>query len=157
MNIFVLDRDPAVAARYHHDRHVVKMTLEMAQMLSATCTNLECYAPRLYKPTHRNHPCVRWLAAGRQNLDWAVAYGRALAAEYTHRYGKTHASATVIEAAADLLTDCKYLIPRGTPFAQAMPDEFKRADAVEAYRAYYIAKKIDNQHWTNRQRPEWLP
>ena len=33
MNIFVLDRDPEVAARYHCDKHVCKMILEAGQML----------------------------------------------------------------------------------------------------------------------------
>ena len=34
MNIFVLDENPAVAAIYHGDKHVVKMILETAQLLS---------------------------------------------------------------------------------------------------------------------------
>ena len=33
MNIFYLDEDPLVAARYHCDKHVVKMITETAQML----------------------------------------------------------------------------------------------------------------------------
>ncbi len=35
MNIFFLDRDPQVCAVYHNDKHVVKMIVESAQMLSA--------------------------------------------------------------------------------------------------------------------------
>ena len=34
MNRFVLDQDPLKAAAYHCDKHVVKMILEEAQMLS---------------------------------------------------------------------------------------------------------------------------
>ena len=34
MNIFVLDEDPVKAAEYHCNKHVVKMILESAQMLS---------------------------------------------------------------------------------------------------------------------------
>ena len=33
MNIFLLDKDPKIAAQYHCDKHVVKMILESAQML----------------------------------------------------------------------------------------------------------------------------
>jgi hypothetical protein len=40
MNRFVLDTDPAVAAVYHCDKHVVKMILEEAQMLCAVKTSL---------------------------------------------------------------------------------------------------------------------
>ena len=34
MNIFYLDRDPVIAAQMMCDKHVVKMILESAQMLS---------------------------------------------------------------------------------------------------------------------------
>ena len=34
MNIFVLDKDPKQAAQWHVDKHVVKMPLEAAQLLS---------------------------------------------------------------------------------------------------------------------------
>ena len=34
MNIFVIDKDPVVAAQEHCDKHVVKMIVESAQMLS---------------------------------------------------------------------------------------------------------------------------
>jgi hypothetical protein len=34
MNIFVLDKNPIKAAQQHCDKHVVKMILESAQMLS---------------------------------------------------------------------------------------------------------------------------
>ena len=33
MNIFVLDKDPKKAAKYHCDKHCVKMILEAGQML----------------------------------------------------------------------------------------------------------------------------
>lgn len=34
MDIFRLDNDPTVCAKYHCDKHVVKMILEYAQILS---------------------------------------------------------------------------------------------------------------------------
>lgn len=34
VNVFMLDLDPVLAARYHCDKHVVKMILETAQLLS---------------------------------------------------------------------------------------------------------------------------
>ena len=33
MNIFVLDKTPEMSAKYHCDKHVVKMILESGQML----------------------------------------------------------------------------------------------------------------------------
>ena len=34
MNIFFIDRDPVLAARYHCDKHVYKMIVEYAQLMS---------------------------------------------------------------------------------------------------------------------------
>ena len=36
MNVFVLDYDPKTAAEMHCDKHVVKMILETAQLLSTS-------------------------------------------------------------------------------------------------------------------------
>ena len=57
MNIFYLDEKPMTAARMHCDKHVVKMILESAQMLSTAHRILDGndYADRrgLYKATHK--------------------------------------------------------------------------------------------------------
>ena len=49
-------------------------------------------------------------------------------------------------------------VPDGdrTPFAQAMPDECKREDAVEAYKEYYRKHKRHIAAWKNRDIPEWM-
>ena len=36
MNLFILDGNPQLAARYHCDKHVVKMILETTQLLYTT-------------------------------------------------------------------------------------------------------------------------
>ena len=41
-----------------------------------------------------------------------------------------------------------------TPFAQAMPDEYKNVDPVIAYRTYYINDKKDFATWKNKV-PDW--
>ena len=48
-------------------------------------------------------------------------------------------------------------IPDGplTPFAQAMPDEYKDPDPVQAYRAYYMGEKAGFAKWNKRNTPEW--
>ena len=58
MNIFVLDYDPELAAQMQCDKHVVKMVLESTQMLHTI--NAKHELPYTYKPTHMNHPCVKW-------------------------------------------------------------------------------------------------
>jgi hypothetical protein len=59
VNIFAVDEDPARAARALVDTHVVKMTLEAAQILSTALRDAGVEADYLYAATHRNHPCVR--------------------------------------------------------------------------------------------------
>lgn len=150
MNIFVLDSDPEMCAQYHADKHVVKMILETAQLLST--------AIRLtggnygYKATHKNHPSNIWARQTKQNFYWLQQLGISLLAEYTYRYNKKHKSASVILcASADTIPDGNL-----TPFAQAMPDEYKNNDAVQAYRNYYVGAKRKMLVYTRRKPPIWL-
>jgi len=150
LNIFVLDRSPVAAARYHVDKHCVKQVLEVAQLLST--------AIRLtggdygYKVSHPNHPCSIWARTTKANFGWLQHLGMELCWEYTHRYGKEHKSQPIIFDAPN------NTIPDGalTPFAQAMPDEYKHEDPVVAYRQYYAGAKSRMFAWKNRQEPEWL-
>jgi len=150
INIFILHTDPAKAARDHCDRHVVKMMLETAQLLCSVHEPGE--AP--YRRTHYNHPCSVWTRASRQNYDWLVRLGLALADEYAVRYGKVHKSRAVVEWAEQHVPD---LSGTGqTPFVLAMPEEYKGDCPVRAYRAYYRAEK----GWARWDRagnvPEWF-
>lgn len=152
MNIFVLDRDPVAAAQMQFDRHVIKMVLETAQLLCAAFP--EGAAP--YKRTHYNHPCGVWARASRDNFRWLATHGLALADEYEFRYGKVHASRGVILWCVEHLDEVTFPAADLSPFALAMPDEYKRPDAVEAYRTYYRQGKAAIARWgKNRPAPEW--
>lgn len=131
MNIFVVDQNPLLAARMLCDKHVVKMPLETAQMLSTVLGGP-------YKPTHASHPCTVWVGERRDNFVWLALHGIALCEEYTLRYGRTHKCEPIIRTALGLA----HRLPRGgTPFAQCMPPVFKHpACPVTAYRRYYHSK-----------------
>ena len=59
MNIFILDKNPKLAAAMHCDKHVPKMILETAQMLSTAHRVYDTpQAENLYKQAHLNHPCT---------------------------------------------------------------------------------------------------
>ena len=64
MNIFYVDKDPMIAAQMMCDKHVVKMILESAQLLSTAHRVLDGddYADSvgLYKIAHKNHPSTIW-------------------------------------------------------------------------------------------------
>ena len=79
--------------------------------------------------------------------------GYALGVEYTHRYGKKHKS---VEEVIKKLPNIELPSNGLTPFAQAMPDEYKNADAIQAYRKYYLQDKYNLFAWKNRDIPEWI-
>lgn len=147
MNIFYLDECPKEAARMQCDRHVVKMILETAQLLSTAHHELDGESPA-YKPTHKNHPSAVWVRERASNYLWAYKHMLALGREYEARYNKVHK--TIAEHAtalrklpAALQYDCREL----TEPPQCMPDEYKRDDATLAYQLYYNAKADD---WDSR-------
>jgi hypothetical protein len=160
MNIFVLSRCPRLAARLHCDKHVVKMILETAQLLYSAHHVLG--TPELpegaYKKTHANHPCALWVRESRANYLWLAELGLELCKEYQYRYGehkihKTERHLLWLKANAPVLPDGE-----ATPFRQAMPDEYKHPDAVQAYRTYYLEVKVARGivKYTRRERPDFL-
>lgn len=164
MNLFVTNACPVKAAQEHNSVHVVKMILEVAQMLS-TAHFVVTGVQRGYKPTHANHPCALWIRETCDNYQWAHQHFTALCEEYTFRTGKTHKSSELI----DLLRVPPTGIKPGerTPFAMAMPIEFQRLglfDQTKAYQAYLNNKfaewrtreKPMKVEWKNRSQPSWL-
>ncbi len=147
MNIFVLDENANFAARYHCDKHVVKMVLETAQIMSTV-------AGGPYKPTHQNHPCTLWAAESQENWEWLSWLGLSLATEYRARYGRTHKSEAVIRECIDIGSPATAI--SRTPHVLAMPEQYHSADPVEAYRSYYIGEKRDMLTYRHTDTPEWL-
>lgn len=91
MNIFYLHNDPTECAKLHADKHVVKMILEYAQLLSTAHRILDGHEvieqtangrrikrwklesdldKVLYKSTHSNHPSAIWVRQNQQNYIW---------------------------------------------------------------------------------------
>lgn len=156
MNIFFVDEHPEIAAQSLGDRHVVKMVLETAQILS-TVIRQQFPDAVVYKSTHVKHPCVLWAGSSEGNFNWLINHGMALADEYTYRYGRVHKSLDTILLAAEYKLN--FSLSEVTEPAQAMPAEFKRSDPVEAYRLYYAADKIATgiaQYNKNRPAPMWV-
>ena len=148
MNIFILDTDPTTAARMHCDKHVPKMCVEAAQMMAsalrrhgATDEDMPLTkAGKPYKGGYAHHPCTVWAGDSRANFSWLAQHAYALCIEYNKRFGKNHACQWPIEHLQRIF----HMIPNGelTTFAQAMPDEYRDADAVKAYQAYYHSKQF---------------
>jgi len=156
MNIFVLDLDPVVAARMHCDKHIPKMCVEAAQMMASAlrrhgATDEDMPLTKSgtpYKGGYKHHPCTVWAGDSWANLKWLCLHGMELTIEYSRRFNKIHACEDPILRMASLAKRmCRALdMPHDTdamtPFAQAMPDEYRDEDAVKAYQAYYHSKQF---------------
>ena len=159
MNIFYLDRDPKIAAQLACDKHVVKMILESAQMLCTAHRVLDGDEPAdhggMYKMVHKNHPSTIWTRTSEMNYQWHWRYFDSLLKEYTHRYGKHHAT----ERLRWILRISPINIDKDAPFSdppQCMPETCKGGDTVSAYQTYYILEKSSFARWTKRPVPEWF-
>ena len=149
MNIFYLSRDPTLAAQAQCDRHVVKMILETAQLLSTAHNELDGKQVA-YKSTHKNHPSAVWVRSSLDHYEWTLYHLGALGREYERRYKKVHK--TIREHLEALQSPPKALqgIRGFTDPPQCMPDECKRVDAVQGYQVYYNYKADD---WDTRGIP----
>jgi len=150
MNTFILSLDPKEAARFHCNKHVVKMILESAQMLCAAhwlhllkseektlkdfkrirdaqqwaYENIPKELQPPWKMSHLRHPCTVWTAENISNYAWQLSLCQSLLIEYTRRYGKKHK--TEVEARW-LTKNFPLNIDSGclTDFPVCMKDEYK--------------------------------
>jgi hypothetical protein len=183
MNIFYLHHDPKQAAEWMVDKHVVKMILESAQLLSTAHRVLDgrmviydkyvdgSLPPRyrkskkwelddfrdnvLYKATHVNHPSAVWVRQSLENYQWLVDHFYALMDEYEYRYGKKHKC----WGFAHVLYSPPYNLRDydWTPMPSAMADQYKVGDdPIMNYRNYYKVAKERMHKWTKREAPEWI-
>lgn len=177
MNIFYLSENAKACAEMHCDRHVVKMIIEYAQLMSTAHRILdgeeyidttangrkikrwrmkdEQLENGLMKASHVNHPSAIWTRWSRQNYFWLNTMWYYLLREYTHRYGKHHACEKY-----ELLL---YLFPKNLPDRTfedpppAMPDYCKVAgNSIASYHKYYINEKVRFATWKNRKVPDWF-
>ncbi len=157
MNLFYIHEDPWKAAQMQCNKHVIKQSLETAQMLSTAHRLSETpQAPFVYKMTHANHPSTKWLRSSQIAYKWGLDHLQALFQEYTYRYGKVH------KTEREKLEYLK-VVPKDLPELpfvdppQCMYDECRGLDTVLAYRAYYATRENEiDMKWTKRRKPQWL-
>jgi hypothetical protein len=178
MNIFYTDSDPKIAAQNMVDRHVVKMILESAQLLSTAHRLLDAkeYVGKsesgknikrwklsneideiLYSATHNNHPSSIWTRKNSANYDWLYVHFISMGEEYTHRYGRNHLT---IEKLGVILKAKPKNINKSETITKMFPcmDEkyVVSEDPITNYRNYYNNGKADLFRWTNRKPPSWI-
>ena len=132
MNLFYLDTKPTTCAKLHCDKHVVKMIIEYAQLMSTAHRMLDgveymdktkngrnirrwrldgAYKEAMiYKASHINHPTAIWTRQSKGNYEYLYRLFCALCDEYTHRYGKVHKTDELLR---DILVDTPDNLPDG--------------------------------------------
>jgi hypothetical protein len=176
MNIFYLNADPQLCAQQHVDKHVVKMILESAQLLSTAHRLLDGEPvlrlsaqgrqrkywqlpderdALLYSATHANHPSAIWVRDNARHYDWLYGLFCALLDEYQFRYEKNHACLKLVQALATPPQHIQqHIFREPTP---AMPPEFIIAgDVIRSYHNYYNGAKSRLFAWKKRPIPDWI-
>ena len=177
MNIFYLSDNPVEAAQWMVDKHVVKMIVESAQLLSTAHRLLDgeqfisqtktgrkakrwkLYDARedvLYTATHSNHPSAIWARSSVENYNWLVDHFYALMEEYTYRYDKQHKCFG--ELSYQLQSPPKNLKDWDmTLMPSAMDDKYIISDdPIVNYRNYYKLGKTNLHKWKKRNPPSWI-
>lgn len=127
------------------------MTVESAQILS-TCLILGGHRyENLYKPTHRNHPCVLAAANDPDYFLWVLQHGLYLGEEYYIRFGKEHSSTQLLHKISSMQDISREPTPSHWPLA--MPEEFKTDNPHTSYLNYL---KFKYTSWLSKRfRPRW--
>tara|TARA_R110000744_G_scaffold297631_1_gene407397 strand:+ start:53 stop:607 length:555 start_codon:yes stop_codon:yes gene_type:complete len=184
MNIFTTNICPVKSAHELCDKHVVKMIVEYAQLMSTAHRVLdgnEYYDKTkaghrikrwlhpdknkeelLYKASHIKHPSGLWCRATTANYDWLYRHFKASCKEYTKRYGREHLTETKM---LKVLSAPPKNLPKGnlTEFAVAIAQDqlcrqvlgFNKMTVVDKYKQYI---KMDKTFatWTKRDNPYWF-
>lgn len=166
MNIFVTDENPLISAANLDDKRVVKMVLESAQLLSYCVWYYDTpwwETTQMYKPSHQNHPCAKWVLESSGNFKWLLRHFDALLTEYRARYGKTHASERLLIPFHSFLDNLDRTEPM-TPFVNAASNmeqgvTFKHIQDVPlAYKLYLTERwKRDKRNPTWYKDPKRKP
>jgi hypothetical protein len=168
MNIFAVNENPELAARDLCDQHVCKMPVECLQMmvnpflLAGHPIRTKTIKGTDYKIGHLNHPSSLWVRKSLNNWSWIETHAHELCDEYQRRYGKVHYSTSLLLELSEIVYDnggipgWTFEYSHTTTLPQCMPEQYKRPDAVEAYRTLYAQEKIKFARWRYSSRPEWI-
>lgn len=166
----------------HCDKHVVKMILEYAQLLSTAHRvidgeervelskngrKIKRYYLNddreqvLYKACHVNHPSAVWVRESTVNYWYLFRMFHELCDEYTYRYRKVHKSASLLETLWLIPNNMKGLQFTVPPCAMKQyPDCIVPGDTfdnvIESYQNYYRIAKRGFAKWTSRETPAFM-
>jgi hypothetical protein len=178
MNLFFLDIDPKKCAIYHCDKHIVKMILEIVQMLYTAhivLKSINLPINHYRKISNHIHPTAVWIRICKENYLYAAEIAISIAHEYTFRYGRVHSCEShaiwlknnlpKFDNLQDYSQSKKKIIFATnddfsslgmTPIPLCMPEDCYLTDPIKSYRKYYLLYKKYFVRWTSRSFPYWF-
>lgn len=163
VNFFYLDEEPKKCAEYYCDKHIVKIPIEIAQILSKIHHQLKTNIDfsKIYKDSlviKNTLGPYKWTTESLDNYLWTCNLGLALINEYKYRYGKEK------HKTEDIL---KYLLDNPPPFTKKEKTKFLLTnkfdlfqyvsnDPIVCSRYNYVELKCKNDKWTKRDKPIWF-
>ena len=166
MNIFVLDKDPVLAAQYLCDKRVKHMPKECIELLSIYIhsitdkwlTPFPLWSNGDRTDTHfiYNSPTSKWVKKDKANMTWLYSYTVALLDEYEYRFNEVSSMSNFLIKLRDEL---HFVDQQPKSFHNS--SFFKDLEIVTAYRKticikWYELDAIKAPRWTGRDVPYWI-
>jgi hypothetical protein len=163
VNFFYLDKDPEKCAEYYCDKHICKIPIEIAQILSKIHHELKTGID--YNKIYKNSIVVKdnigpyvWAKESYENYVWTTKLGLALINQYKLRYNKT-------EHKTEKILQLLCLVPKDLPKIGITKfrgtnkyDMFQYIsnDPIICARYNYAEMKCNNDKWTKFSKPDWF-
>ena len=161
VNIFYLDHNPRKCAKYYCNKHVVKILVEILQILSQVHHFFGEKVPPYKKcrSIGKNLGPFLWAKESIGNYIYCYKLAKALISEYKFRFNnKTHKCEKIINwfsinipRQIKKVKKTKFIL---TENVRVYSNYFK--DIVEASRFIYVDFKCKNDRWGRRGRPIWF-
>ena len=159
VNLFYLDKNPRLCAKYYCDKHVNKIMIEILQILSQIHHDMGELEPP-YKKCMAVKPNLGpyvWATKSKANYKYCADLAYYLLEEYRFRYDKTeHKCESAIKWLSENIPK-SIVNERRTKFI--LTDNIKSYgeyfNVVDASRYNYVDFKCKTDKWTKRSKPEW--
>jgi len=163
VNFFYLDKDPKKCAKYYCNKHILKIPIEIAQILSKIHYELKSKID--YSKIYQNSTVVKntlgpycWIKESLDNYYWANQLGLELINEYKFRYNK-------IEHKTECILQYLYENPPNLPkigetkfIGTNKYDMFQYIsnDPIICARYNYAEMKCITDKWNKDGHPDWF-
>ena len=163
VNFFYLDKDPKKCAKYYCNKHILKIPIEIAQILSKIHYELKSKID--YSKIYKNSTVVKntigpycWIKESLDNYMWANKLGLELINEYKFRYNKTeHKTECILQYLYDnppnlpKISETKF---KGTNKYDMF--QYISNDPIICARYNYAEMKCINDKWNKDGPPDWF-